>query len=116
MRFGGEIADEPRPRPLPSAPQPRSALVAPDPDLAFHGGWEEMSAVAVYLMLYVPFAPPEDRTFLYRFPDAVYDTIEDCQNAAPDAVAAWLEDRERAGQGAIVVRNIICYRRGNRAA
>jgi len=94
MRFGGGIADEPRPCPLPSAPQPRSALAAPDPDLALYRGLP-MNAVVVYLMLYVPFAPPGHQSFLYRFSEAGYETLEACQDEAPYAVADWLEDREK---------------------
>jgi len=67
-------------------------------------------SVVVYLYLFIPFAPPEYRTMLYRLPDAGYATVSDCQEESPRDVALWLEEQEKAGRGSIHVRNIICFR------
>jgi hypothetical protein len=68
-----------------------------------------MGAWVVYMMLHVPFAPEGYRNMLYRMPSVRYETAEECREDAPVQAAAWLEMRERAGQGSIQIEQIICF-------
>jgi len=67
-----------------------------------------MKPFVVYLLLHVPFAPDGYKDMIYRLPATSYETAGDCQDDAPRQVAAWVEAREKVGQGSIEVRRIIC--------
>lgn len=68
-----------------------------------------MKPIVVYLFLHVPWAPPGERETFYRLPAVSYETHEACEEEAPLEAAIWAEMRERAGQGGIQIRRVVCF-------
>jgi len=70
-----------------------------------------MEPVVLFLMLYVPWGPPDHRIMLIRIPEYTYSTPEECEQEAPADALRWLESLEKQGFGAVEVRTAICHDR-----